>query len=125
MLALHPTDLPLDRFPEYQDPLEEEFPPFSDVFGTMTANGTAPANKALGVDTDDASRHPSPQPTHFNLPTGNGASGNKILRSATVGYIAPEFKGRTEQMTSGKPHNASPPRHTAAFSPFSHFLLPS
>ncbi|KAF7921140.1 uncharacterized protein EAE98_008566 [Botrytis deweyae] len=44
-------------------------------------------------------RQPSPQPTHFNIPHRNGnGNGHRVLRSATVGYVAPEFAGRTEQM---------------------------
>lgn len=48
-------------------------------------------------------RQPSPQPTHFNIANRNGnGNGHRVLRSATVGYVAPEFKGRTEQMSKGK-----------------------
>ncbi|KAI1378371.1 NAD-specific glutamate dehydrogenase [Hypoxylon crocopeplum] len=72
----------------------------------MTTNGIAspspaPANKLLGKvqNTSQPSRHPSPQPTHFSVPLGSlGNNGHRVLRSATVGYIAPEFKGRDEQM---------------------------
>ncbi|KAI1247887.1 glutamate dehydrogenase (NADP(+)) gdh1 [Eutypa lata] len=69
----------------------------------MTVNGIAPVNKVLGGIKDEPSRHPSPQPTHFSVPLmSNGQNGHRVLRSATVGYIAPEFKGRAEQMNSVK-----------------------
>ncbi|KAI1338057.1 NAD-specific glutamate dehydrogenase [Xylariaceae sp. FL0016] len=73
----------------------------------MTTNGTshAPANKLLSkVQNDEQpSRHPSPQPTHFSVPLGSmGGNGHRVLRSATVGYIAPEFKGKAEQMKAAK-----------------------
>lgn len=62
----------------------------------------APVNKLVNqIQSDDPSRTPSPQPTHFSMPQTNG-NGHRVLRSATVGYIAPEFEGRTEQMKSVK-----------------------
>ncbi|KAI0901518.1 NAD-specific glutamate dehydrogenase [Annulohypoxylon nitens] len=110
MLTIKTTDLGLDSFPDYCDPLEtfEFIEPKSQI---MTTNGIAPspsplpANKLLGKvqGTDDVSRHPSPQPTHFSVPLGSlGTNGHRVLRSATVGYIAPEFKGRDEQITQVK-----------------------
>ncbi|KAL3425596.1 NAD-specific glutamate dehydrogenase [Phlyctema vagabunda] len=48
-------------------------------------------------------RVPSPQPTHFSVPlskANSNGNGHRVLRSATVGYIAPEFKGRKAQMDS-------------------------
>ncbi|KAL7627100.1 NAD-dependent glutamate dehydrogenase [Parahypoxylon ruwenzoriense] len=106
MLTLQTTDLPLDRFPEYTDPLEsfEGFEPKTQIMttnGTAPASAPAPANKLLGKvqGADQPSRHPSPQPTHFSVPLKTfGANGHRVLRSATVGYIAPEFKGRDEQI---------------------------
>ncbi|OTA89007.1 hypothetical protein M434DRAFT_79859 [Hypoxylon sp. CO27-5] len=77
----------------------------------MTTNGIAPtsaptpANKLLGKvqSVEEPSRHPSPQPTHFSVPLSTlGTNGHRILRSATVGYIAPEFKGRDEQIKQVK-----------------------
>lgn len=54
-------------------------------------------------------RIPSPQPAHFSLQNGgtstpsNGErNGHKVLRSATVGYIAPAFEGKQKQMEEGK-----------------------
>jgi len=67
----------------------------------MDAPNRAPANRLTEQVIRTPGRQPSPQPTHFNVPciTSNG---HKILRSATVGYIAPEFKGKKAQMVSVK-----------------------
>ncbi|KAL2206317.1 NAD+ dependent glutamate dehydrogenase [Sarocladium strictum] len=56
------------------------------------------------LQSEDSSRGPSPQPTHFSVPLQSHASsnGHRILRSATVGYIAPEFQGKEEQMKTVK-----------------------
>lgn len=55
------------------------------------------ADKLRGAETE---RHPSPQPTHVSYPVMAKVNGNghRVLRSATVGYVAPEFKGKTDQM---------------------------
>ncbi|KAL2682689.1 glutamate dehydrogenase (NADP(+)) gdh1 [[Neocosmospora] mangrovei] len=51
----------------------------------------------------EASRGPSPQPTHFSVPLSNGnGNGHRVLRSATVGYIAPEFPGKKAQKEAVK-----------------------
>ena len=98
-LTIQTTNLDLDRFPDYWEPLDS----YDSAVDIMASNGTAPVNKLLDGAKDDVSRHPSPQPTHFSVPLEtNGRNGNKVLRSATVGYIAPEFKGRADQMASGK-----------------------
>jgi len=65
------------------------------------------ANKLQSTaQNDDVSRHPSPQPTHFSVPLRNNGhsshNGHKVLRSATVGYIAPEFKDRPQQIEKVK-----------------------
>ncbi|KAK7966512.1 NAD-specific glutamate dehydrogenase [Apiospora aurea] len=78
MLSLQTADLPLDRFPEYAESPDASRSP------SMTVNG--PINKL---------------PTHFSVPQTNG-NGHRVLRSATVGYIAPEFKGKAEQKQSVK-----------------------
>ncbi|KAK8036685.1 NAD-specific glutamate dehydrogenase [Apiospora rasikravindrae] len=91
MLSLQTTDLPLDRFPEYAESPDVDRSP-----NMTTANG--PINKLVQQLQEGAepSRTPSPQPTHFSVPQTNG-NGHRVLRSATVGYIAPEFKGKAEQ----------------------------
>ncbi|KAF4487776.1 NAD-specific glutamate dehydrogenase [Fusarium agapanthi] len=88
-----PTNmLPSQTFPDYTDPYQES---------NMTAIS---ANPVANVKTIEASRGPSPQPTHFSVPlqNGNGGNGHRILRSATVGYIAPEFTGKPEQKKTVK-----------------------
>ncbi|EGY14539.1 NAD-specific glutamate dehydrogenase [Verticillium dahliae VdLs.17] len=71
------------------------------------ATAVPPRNKALGTvlaESQEPSRHPSPQPTHFSVPHLSQANGNghRVLRSATVGYVAPEFVGKDEQMKQVK-----------------------
>jgi len=93
------TDLIMDSFPEYVDPFES-----SD--DTMTDSLPAPGAANRLVDKlrdDDPERHPSPQPTHVSYPLMAKLNGNghRVLRSATVGYVSPEFTGKTEQMKEG------------------------
>ncbi|TLD05031.1 uncharacterized protein PgNI_09472 [Pyricularia grisea] len=83
-----------NSFPEYTDPFE---PSSASI---MASPVSSTAQKALGTNGDDQ-RHPSPQPTHFAVSKLKG-NGNRTLRSATVGYIAPEFKGKAEQMLEVK-----------------------
>ncbi|KAJ9418567.1 NAD-specific glutamate dehydrogenase [Fusarium oxysporum] len=88
-----PTNmLPSQTFPDYTDPYQKS---------NMTAIS---ANPVANVKATEASRGPSPQPTHFSVPlqNGNGGNGHRILRSATVGYIAPEFTGKPEQKKTVK-----------------------
>jgi glutamate dehydrogenase len=99
-LKLNTANLPgMDRFPEYVDPLEDKPP-------TMAAESARPKPLAH-LQSEDSSRGPSPQPTHFSVPLQSHASsnGHRILRSATVGYIAPEFQGKEEQMKTGKSYS--------------------
>ncbi|KAK4232077.1 Glutamate/Leucine/Phenylalanine/Valine dehydrogenase-domain-containing protein [Podospora fimiseda] len=88
------TDLPLSSFPEYQDP-------FSSSDDTMMESPSSnPASIVVDKVRSEAGRHPSPQPTHVSypyVPKMNG-NGHRVLRSATVGYVAPEFAGRAAQM---------------------------
>ncbi|ERS98033.1 NAD-specific glutamate dehydrogenase [Sporothrix schenckii ATCC 58251] len=66
-----------------------------------SANSTPPlpANKLVGKVREAADRHPSPQPSHISSSLSRASgNGHRILRSATVGYVAPEFKGRSQQM---------------------------
>lgn len=121
-LTIQTTDLP-DSFPDYIDPFVLPYKPPIMASPTSALNG-APAlsvtpveNKALAklqVDSD-VSRHPSPQPSHisYSMLNGNGKNGNgnghhRVLRSSTVGYIAPEFKGKLQQMAEGKFTQISP-----------------
>lgn len=112
---------PTVEFPKFDDSLE--IPPFDESITfphfdetktnmpdsepqktTLTIN--PPTNKTLTQLAGSPGRHPSPQPTHFSMPysykNGNG-NGHRVLRSATVGYSAPEFKGKKDQMELGMP----------------------
>lgn len=67
---------------------------------TQPATMSTSGNKILAdLASQDSSRLPSPQPTHVSSHTSNG---HRKLRSATVGYVAPEFAGKIEQMKTGK-----------------------
>ncbi|TVY32418.1 NAD-specific glutamate dehydrogenase [Lachnellula subtilissima] len=96
--------------PQYCEPepldimanLEDDVSP-----ATPTDPATNPANKLIEQVVRTPGRQPSPQPTHFSIPYRNGngnGNGNphRILRSGTVGYIAPEFKGKKDQMLQVK-----------------------
>lgn len=95
------TDLPMSSFPEYIDP----FTSSDDTMTDSPAASNAPNRLVDKVKEDELGRHPSPQPTHVSYPLMAKANGNghRVLRSATVGYVAPEFKGKKEQMKLGKP----------------------
>jgi glutamate dehydrogenase len=93
-------------FPEYKEPLVQ-FPEYHDPIEIMAdLDGSLPVNKLVEQVIRTPGRQPSPQPTHFSVPVGhkngNGnGNGHRVLRSATVGYIAPEFKGKKAQMAQG------------------------
>jgi glutamate dehydrogenase len=84
-----------------------EFPPFDDSIADMadlsSPAAISPAKKLLEKAADSpTSRKPTPGPTHIGIPYRNGSgNGHRILRSATVGYTAPEFKGKQAQMEAG------------------------
>lgn len=61
-----------------------------------------PGATLAAPEADD--RHPSPQPSHItSLPASKlYGNGHRVLRSATVGYVAPEFKGKAQQMKEVK-----------------------
>ena len=90
------TNLPqLDRTPEYLDPIQDYQPYPPHIMTTEVPKPRAVAQ----IQSQQSSRGASPQPTHFSLPSANG---HRVLRSATVGYVAPEFTGKVEQMQAGK-----------------------
>lgn len=100
-LTIKTTDLEVSSFPDYVDPFET-----SSDSDTMTGPQLAPSlPKGLASKLkDEPDRHPSPQPTHlggYYLSKANG-NGHRTMRSATLGYIAPEFKGKPDQMKQGK-----------------------
>lgn len=104
---------PVVPFPEYHEPFELfgptlEFPQYHEPLDIMTTISGAttprggPVNKLVEQVLRTPGRQPSPQPTHFSVPQKNGnGNGHRVLRAATVGYIAPEFKGKKEQMVHG------------------------
>jgi len=87
-------------FPLYEDvffpimePVEEKLHPVAELKHNIRTPG----------------RVPSPQPTHLSSPPSpprnggyNERNGHRVLRSGTVGYLAPEFKGKMEQQKAGK-----------------------
>ncbi|KAK3357011.1 Glutamate/Leucine/Phenylalanine/Valine dehydrogenase-domain-containing protein [Lasiosphaeria hispida] len=96
------TNFAMDSFPDYVDPFESSGE-------TMMESPTAqiPANKLVDkLRGAEPGRHPSPQPTHVSYPLMAKINGNghRTLRSATVGYVAPEFAGKAEQMKQVKAH---------------------
>ena len=103
VLAMTPAD-------NLSSPIETiEFPPFDDSIAAMADLNssplpTSPTNKLLDqVTNSPTSRKPTPQPTHIGIPYRNGnGNGHRVLRSATVGYTAPEFKGKKAQMELGE-----------------------
>ncbi|EDN90602.1 hypothetical protein SS1G_00002 [Sclerotinia sclerotiorum 1980 UF-70] len=85
------------QFPTYN---EQSFPPTEENMATVSSSTPRSPHKLVEQVIRTPGRQPSPQPTHFNVPHRNGnGNGHRVLRSATVGYVAPEFKGRTEQMS--------------------------
>ncbi|PQE30774.1 hypothetical protein CJF32_00005985 [Rutstroemia sp. NJR-2017a WRK4] len=85
------------QFPTYDE--SSYFPPEEDMATISSASPRSP-NKFVDQIIRTPGRQPSPQPTHFNIPYRNGnGNGHRVLRSATVGYVAPEFKGKKAQMS--------------------------
>lgn len=88
-LALPPvhTDFRQTVFPPYVDTLEH------DMDGSKK-------NRMVDQVIRTPGREPSPQPTHFTVPS-NTTNGFRVIRSATVGYIAPKFSGKDAQIEEG------------------------
>jgi glutamate dehydrogenase len=110
-LTLNSADLmgPTFQFPDYAEKFPEYFEsidvdPLDDMASLeVPTSPLSPVNKIIKDVVATPDRHPSPQPTHFSVPYKNGnGNGHRVLRSATVGYIAPEFKGKKAQMLQGK-----------------------
>jgi hypothetical protein len=95
-----------ERFPEYVEPIVHPFPEYIDPLDNMAnlePSPRTPVNKLVEDVVRTPGRQPSPQPAHFSVPYKNGnGNGHRVLRSATVGYIAPEFKGKKAQMLQGE-----------------------
>lgn len=99
-----------DSFPAYIDPFDssDDTVAESDI-STMASSSpspiTAPSIKKLSEKLrEDPSRHASPQPTSVShgLHPINGGNGYRVLRSATVGYFAPPYAGKADQMKEGE-----------------------
>jgi hypothetical protein len=90
--------------PVLSSPVLEVFPDFDPAIAVMTDVRASPLpNKLVGqLARENISRTPSPRSTHFSVPYNGNGNGHRILRSATVGYVAPEFKGKKEQMLQGE-----------------------
>lgn len=121
VLAMNPADKLSStvEFPPYEDTLEfplfDEtitFPPFDETIANMADSDPSAAAPSTPINPPNkklldrlvlsGGRQPSPQPTHFSSTYKNGnGNGHRILRSATVGYYAPEFKGKKDQMALG------------------------
>jgi glutamate dehydrogenase len=101
---------PADICPQYQSALScprpiEDFPAFDHTLEeVMTDLHHSPiSNKLVGqVAREYVSRTPSPRSTHSSVPNNGNGNGHRILRSAKVGYVAPEFKGKKDQMMLGE-----------------------
>lgn len=98
-----------DSFPTYIDPFEDSDETFIDEASMPSSSSSSPLNPLVEKVREDPSRHASPQPTSVHVPTLSrtngvhvGGNGYRVMRSATVGYVAPEFKGKSEQMKQGK-----------------------
>jgi glutamate dehydrogenase len=109
-LIIKTTDFPRTWYQGYTDHFESYFESSGDTItespvdmSESSSPGGAP-QRLVGKLKDDLARHPSPQPTHFSVPylAKQNGNGHRILRSATVGYVAPEFKGKADQMEQGK-----------------------
>ncbi|KAL5319815.1 hypothetical protein ACEPPN_012873 [Leptodophora sp. 'Broadleaf-Isolate-01'] len=108
-LTINTTDLGgTMQFPEYLEPIGLDIDLEID---NMATPDRLPQHKMVDQLLKSPDRHPSPQPTHFSVPYGNGkngtngngnGNGHRVLRSATVGYVAPEFKGKQAQMVQVK-----------------------
>lgn len=100
MLTLQTANLPLDRFPDFADPFES-------IIAGMATNGVDNRLVSRVLGDEQTSRQPSPQPTHVSVPGKmNGNGQHRVLRSATMGYVAPTFAGKVDQMNQGRPQSS-------------------
>lgn len=99
-----------DSFPTYIDPFDssDDTVADSDEASTMASSSpsptASPGHKLVEKLREDPSRHASPQPTSVShgVPAKVSGNGYRVLRSATVGYIAPAFVGKADQMKEGE-----------------------
>lgn len=106
MTAVHrrsAADAVYSAFPRYEEISIRE------IYGMMDPKQT---ERMVEQTIRTPGRQPSPQPTHIDVSGGgingntsnchNGPNGHRILRSATVGYVAPTFEGKKAQMEDGE-----------------------
>ncbi|KAF3769593.1 hypothetical protein M406DRAFT_270537 [Cryphonectria parasitica EP155] len=74
------------------------------TMASSSSSPSSPGNKLVDQIREDPSRHASPQPTSVShgVPAKVNGNGYRVLRSATVGYIAPAFVGKADQMKEVK-----------------------
>lgn len=104
-------DSPTEKFPVFDDhfPIpqveaveldseEDQYTPSMSSIGS-----TPPVNRTMDKLRTPERKQPTPQPTHFSVPAPgrNGNGTGRVIRSQTIGYIAPEFKGKKDQMKQG------------------------
>jgi hypothetical protein len=107
------TDLAPVVCPSFQDPFEDY---------SIKMDPRALTNKLVEQVIRTPGREPSPQPTHFSVNSstlsshGNGIGGNghRVMRSATLGYIAPKFAGKDAQKKLGTLYPTPTRRHASA-----------
>lgn len=94
-----------DHLPDDGEPgFDCELETMANVQSPLPHSPTSKPNRLLESIKQSPGRHPSPQPAHLSYPknaNGNG-NGHRVLRSATVGYIAPAFEGKQEQIAEGE-----------------------
>jgi hypothetical protein len=95
------------EFPKYEGPhYEDPFEAISQGHEAKHAWGIPTDDVSFGTmapSTDDSlSAHTA---NHVSLPyfqhSKTNSNGHRVLRSATVGYVAPAFEGKTRQMLQG------------------------
>lgn len=61
-----------------------------------------PQHKLLEQVIRTPGRQPSPQPTHLGVPGASHGNHSRILHEKGVGYVAPKFDGKEQQMEEGE-----------------------
>ena len=99
-----PVLAPADYQYQYPHSPTCNFPAFDDTLAAMADAGSlqTPSHKLVDRTMQSPDRKASPLPSHISVPVKNGnGNGQRVLRSATIGYTAPEFKGKKAQMVQG------------------------
>ena len=80
--------------PQYEDPFES-------ISQGQEGQNSDSHLVAMAPGTENGLSPPSANGTLPYYKNGNG-NGHRVLRSATVGYVAPAFEGKTRQMLQGR-----------------------